>query len=117
MPFTTGGLLCPQDAMRILEQVLEAQNSSRYIGLLLKVPDYVVDSIHKEHLDSKDRLYRVIKEFLNGTDPKPTWEAIANALRNPIVNLSRLAKKIEDKFCPPTSVQSGYLYLHSAYFT
>jgi hypothetical protein len=43
----------------------------------------------------KDRLLYVISAFLNGAEPRSTWRVIVDALRNPVVNLLALARKIE----------------------
>ena len=91
--------------MSVLEEILEAKTHTRFIGLKLKLPNHVVDGIHMQYSDSRDHLYYVIKEYLEQVDPTPTWRAIADALRSPPVNLPRLAKRIEDKYCSPVPAQ------------
>ena len=103
MPFTasTGDeTLNPDDAIHILEEILEAKTQSRYLGLKLNIPEYEVTSIHKQYSDPKDCLYHVLEEFLKRLDPKPTWKVIIAALRSPAVNLPQLAKKVETTHIP-----------------
>ena len=106
---TCDGTLRPEDAMKVLEDILKAQNHSQFIGLKLEVPQHVVDGILKTHSEPRERLYNVIVEYLKQVEPGPTWRAIADALRSPLVNLPHLAKKIEDEHCfPVAQPDQGY---------
>ena len=87
--------LGPDDALKVLEEILEAQNASRFLGLKWNIPEYIISGIHSTYNEPKDRLYYVIVEFLKQLDPTPTWRVIADALKSPAVNLPRLAQKIE----------------------
>ena len=87
--------LGPDDALKVLEEILEAQNASRFLGLKWNIPEYIISGIHSTYTEPKDRLYYVIVEFLKQLDPTPTWRVIADALKSPAVNLPRLAQKIE----------------------
>ena len=63
-----------------------------------------VEAICKMHQDPKKRLCQIILAFLRQTEPLPTWRAIVNALRSPIVNLTALAKRVEAAHFPdPTA--------------
>ena len=100
--------LKPDDAADVLEELLEAQNRSRYIGLKLRVPQHVVDGTYSQPCD---HLYSVIMEYLKKVEPRPTWKAIVDALKSPLVNFPNLAQKIERKYCLPASPQQGtYMY-------
>ena len=107
-PYTTAPIatgdesLTPDDAVDVLEEILEAQNQSRFLGLKLKVPEYIVTSIHTRNMDPKDCLYYILVEFLKQVEPKPTWRIIVAALRSPIVNLPQLAMKVEVAHFPAT---------------
>ena len=50
--------------------------------------------------DPKERFYRIILAFLRQAEPPPTWRAIINALKSPIVNLTALAKRVEAAHFP-----------------
>lgn len=103
MPFTaaTGDeTLSPDDAIHILEEILEAQIQSRYLGLKLNIPEHEVTSIHTRYANPKDCLYHILVEFLKQIDPRPTWKVIIAALRSPAVNLPQLAEKLEATHIP-----------------
>ena len=91
-------ILSPKDTINILEELVEAQNQSRFLGLKLNVPDYVIEAIQTKYPDPKDRLYYVLVEYLK--QMQPTWGAIVAALRSPTVNLPQLAKKVEAAHFP-----------------
>lgn len=93
-------ILGPDDAINILEELLEAQNQSRFLGLKLNVPEHVVEAIHTKYHDPKERLYNVLVQYLNTTQMEPTWRTIVDALRSPAVNLPQLAKKVEAAHFP-----------------
>ena len=88
--------LSPDDAATILEELLDAQNHAKYIGLKLKVPQHIVDATYSH---PRDCLYSVIMEYLKQVDPRPTRKAIADAFRSRLVGLPRLAEAI-GKYCP-----------------
>ena len=97
-------ILSPDDAMNILEELLEAQNQSRFLGLKLNVPEHVVEAIHTTYTHPKERLYYVLVEYLK--QMQPTWRAIVAALRSPAVYLPQLAQKVEAAYFPdPTSIR------------
>ena len=96
--------LTPDDAVNVLEEILEAQDHSRFLGLKLNVPAYIVTGIHTHYTDPKERLYYILVEFLQRGDPRPTWRAIVEALRSPAVNLPQLAMRMEAAHFPdPTA--------------
>ena len=95
------------NAATVLEELYEARNHSRFIGLKLGVPQHVINI---EYSASHDRLYNVIVEYLKQVEPRPTWRAIVDMLKSPLVNLPHLAKKIEAKYCvAPTTPQRSEL--------
>ena len=87
----------------MLEELYEARVKAYYLGLILKVPEDVLDNIVSQHGEQEDRLLHVIKHFLKQVEPKPTWKAIADGLKSRIVGLPQLGEKIEAKFCTPSN--------------
>lgn len=85
------------DAVDALEELMEAENESYILGLKLKLPRHVVEGIHENHSKPRDRLLHVLLEFNEQTDPRSTWRLIVNALRSGVINLNKLANKIESK--------------------
>ena len=107
-------MLGVDDLSIVLTEIIEAQSHSHYLGLGLGVPPHVLESIDKTHADHQDRLLHVVKWFLKQVHPKPTWRAITNALKSPLVDLPRLAQTIEEKYCSqmqPTPAQGIVLHL------
>ena len=98
------------DDVTILAELLPAKNQSVFLARKLKIPNHTVETIHKEHVDQKERLYRVIQAFLKGVEPRPTWRIILDALRSPVVNLPRLAEEIEGRHGFYTSRMCIYAY-------
>ena len=97
----------PDDAINVLEEILEAQNQSQYLGLKLNIPEYIVTGIHTQYTNPKDCLYYVLVEFLKQVDPRPTWRTIVAALRSPTVNLPQLAVSVEAAHFPdPTATRA-----------
>ena len=101
---TTGdGVLTPNDAVQVLEELLPAQNQSYELGLKMKLPPHEVESIHSTYSQPRQRLLRIIMLFLNQVDPKPTWRVIVDALKSPVVNLPQLAREVETAHFPDTT--------------
>ena len=95
--FAVDKTLTPSDAVNMLEELLPVQNQSGVLGLKLRLPPHIVDAIHCTKQDLKECLLKVIMEFLQQAEPRPTWRIIIDALRtrSPIVRMSALAKKLE----------------------
>ena len=92
--------LTESDAARILEELLDAQNSAHLLGLMLNVKPRCVDAILIKYQDQKDRLYHIILAFLGQAEPRPTWRVIVDALRSRTVNLTALARRVEAAHFP-----------------
>ena len=98
--------LAESDAADILEELLSAQNQSYLLGMKLKLPLHEVEAIHLKYLDPRERLLHVIVTFLRQAEPRPTWRVIVEALRNPIVNLPALARRVVAAHFPdPTATR------------
>ena len=96
--------LTPDDAVNVLEEIVEAQNQSYALGLKLKLSLHVVDAIHSTNPQPRNRLLQVLIEFTKQVDPRPTWRAIVAALRSPAVDLPQLAMRVEAAHFPdPTA--------------
>ena len=92
--------LAPDDAGKILEELLEAQNHSVMLGLGLNLRLHEVEAIKARYSDPRERLLYIIIAFLRQAEPRPTWRVILEALRNPIVNLPALARSVEAAHYP-----------------
>ena len=69
------------------------------LGLSLGIPDIELEIIEVNYREDPRRsLIKVLQMWLRRS-PQPTWEAIVEALKHPIVGEPRLAAKIEAKYC------------------
>ena len=97
-------LLQKDDLLEVAEALLEAKDKAYSLGLALKLSPDEVKSICKTHQDPQERLTAIIPYLLNQIEPRPTWRLIVEGLRSPLVNLPRLAKRIEAAHFPnPTA--------------
>ena len=107
-------MLGVDDLSTVLTEIIEARSRSYYVGLGLGVPPPILESIRTTHVDQQDRLLHTVKYFLEHANPEPTWRAISDALKSPLVDLPRLAQTIEEKYCSkmqPTPAQGIVCHL------
>ena len=93
-------LLSDQDVAQVVKELFDVQTQSDRFGRVLKLPKATVDSIHQQYSDPRDRLFRIIDEFVKQVEPPPTWRVILEALRNPLIGQGNLAQQIEKKLFP-----------------
>ena len=91
----------------IVAQILDVQTKSKIFGRVLKLPPHTVDRIHVQYSDPEKCLFQVMDEFVKQVEPRPTWRAIVNALKDPLIGLTSLAEEIEGKHCPAPPAQDG----------
>ena len=84
-----------------MREIHESQKHAYSVGLELGLPSEKLDNITMRSADDRKQLLLVTREFLKRIEPRPTWSAIANALRSPLVGMTELAERIEQKYCPP----------------
>ena len=89
------------DLDTLVTELYEARTKWYFVGLKLKVPADVLDTIESESDDLAEMFLRVLKTALKRVEPLLTWRAVVEALKSPTVGLQLLAKKIEAKYCPP----------------
>ena len=95
--------LTPDDAGKILEELLDAQNHAHLLGLMMNVKPSDVEAIQATYQQPKDRLLHIIIAFLQQAEPRPTWRAIVDALKSPAVDLPALARRVEAAYFPDTT--------------
>ena len=93
------------DLGAVWEAAFESRTKSYDIGLILKVPVDTLDSIAAQFDAPREKLREILKVWLK-TATKPTWQAILDALRSPIVGESSLATNIEAKYCTPITPEA-----------
>ena len=78
-----------------MEKVWGARSKWYNIGLKLGTSPDTLDAIKasaKENVD--DCVTAMIKDWLNNGNPPPTWAAVAEALKSPMVGYGQLAGQI-----------------------
>ena len=70
------------------------------IGVQLEIPSHKLRNIRLEFSNPMDQLREMLDVWMNEeTDPNLSWGVIIDALKSPSVDESRLARKIEEKYC------------------
>ena len=96
--------LTADDARKILEELLDAQNHAHLLGLMMNVKPRDVEAVQATYQQPKDRLLHIIIAFLQQAEPRPTWRDIIDALKSPVVGLTALARRVEAAYFPdPTA--------------
>ena len=92
--FFTGDLT-PDNLADVLEAVWEARVKWFNIGLKLGISVGTLNTIKKNNShDPDDCLTAMLEYWLNNGKPKPSWAAVANALKSPMVGYAQLAEQL-----------------------
>ena len=88
------------DAYDVFEAMYKACNRWRNIGGAFRVPDSTLSCIALEEDSAEDRLYRVIKAWLEngGGTSACTWALVAETLRKITVGRDDIAREVEKKY-------------------
>ncbi len=84
--------------MTVLNELHDGSDQWYNLGLTLKLRPGDLDAIKGPYKDPKECLRDAVKAWLN-TSPDPSWEAIVQALRNPIVGRESSARRLEQMYC------------------
>ncbi len=88
----------PKDLVTVLTELNDVCADWENIGLKLKLTRGALDAMKGPFKPHKDCLKDAVDKWLN-TSPDPSWEAIVQALRSPIVGRDHLARCLEQKYC------------------
>ena len=76
-------------AVESLNEVLSAVYEKRWkwknIGLNLGITIDTLNVIEHDHRNCNDCLIAVLEEWLKRSEPRPTWDALQQALNSPLV--------------------------------
>ena len=79
----------------VLEAVWEARVKWFNIGLKLGISPGTLNTIKKNNnQDPDDCLTAMLEYWLNNGNPKPSWAAVAKALKSPTVGYAQLAEEL-----------------------
>ena len=88
------------NAYDVFDAMCEARNRWRNIGGAFRVPDSTLSCIAQEENSAEDKLYRVIKAWLEhgGRTSTCTWAEVAKTLREKTVGRDDIAREVEEKY-------------------
>ena len=95
------------DDLVVVQRKLYAVNTEWYnLGLELGQRPSTLDSIEAKYNSDPSQCFRqVLKEWLKGISPPPTWRAVVEALKSPTVRQYQVAQQIETELPPAPSMQ------------
>jgi hypothetical protein len=79
-----------------MNELYDARTKWKMIGLGLHLPPPDLDAMSGNHLEC---LENSLKQWLNGIDPLPTWDALIAVLRSRVVGEEKKAQDLEEKYC------------------
>ena len=85
------------DLRNILEELVGVCNKWYEVGLRLNMPPGTLDTF--KHLEPRISMREILACWLRGTNPPPTWEALADALESRTVGETALAQQLRSKYC------------------
>ena len=84
-----------RDLHKVQDAIWTARTKWYNIGIRLGISADTLDAFAKAHLHKPDECFTdTIKEWLRNDEPRPTWEALAGALRSPAVGYAHLAETL-----------------------
>ena len=87
--------LCISDLRKVRNTIWDARSQWYNVGIELDISVDTLDAISRNKRDDcGDCFSAMLTEWLRREQPKPTWNAVADALRSPSVNRRHLAEEI-----------------------
>ena len=85
-----------KDIGTVLAALWDARSKCYYIGIELGIKVTDLDVIKYENMRKPDEcITGMLVKWLENANPPPTWHSVVKALRSRVVNLTRIAEKIE----------------------
>ena len=86
------------DLATVLSELHPCRAKWYHLGIQLQVDVGSLDRFKVQYTDRGDQLLEVIKTWLT-TSKNPTWEAMFEALKSPVIGEGRLAMELQQKYC------------------
>jgi len=86
------------DLKTILNDTAPCRAKWYNLGIQLRVDMGTLESIELQYKAPGDQLREVVKAWLKSVE-NPTWGAMIDALKSPDINETRLASKLQQKYC------------------
>ncbi len=108
-------ILCPEDLVTVLEELIGACAKWENIGLKLGLTSGILAAIKGPYKEPQACLRDMLREWLS-TGLEPSWQSLVQVLRSPIVSEETLARVIEVKYCNEVGSQpfAGNSYVMDA---
>ena len=97
----TPDLLTIDDLLAVQNATWSARSKGYNIGLGLGIQPGTLDAIWNDDRRCDQQYTNILKHWLRWSDPKPTWGALADALRSPSVEEGALADQLPPWHVPP----------------
>ena len=82
--------------MKAFRRVFHSADEWYSLGLLLNVPKSSLSTIRRNNPDDRECLHETLQEWLNQTDPPPTWHELADVVK-PFDRFE--AQEIRQRYC------------------
>ena len=96
---TSGAPLGIADLATVLNETFPCCAKWYNLGVLLQMDVGTLERIKAQYGDPGDQLREVLRTWLTTSD-NPTWEAMVQALKSPVINEVRLARDLQQKYYP-----------------
>ena len=84
-----------EDLRIVQDKIWTARSKWHHLGIGLDIPVDTLEAINLNNQGKCERCYTaMLTEWLRRASPRPTWSALAEALRSPSVNMRNLAKQL-----------------------
>ena len=112
--FTAHTELSLDDLGEVKEGLYTARTKWYDVGLKLKVPIDTLDSIRSQYDNHGDQLCEMLKPWLKGAaKSNPKWKVLVEVLRSHLIDESKLADSLEEKYCKSeTELSQGEFRRH-----
>ncbi len=98
--FSRAAYLTADDLQDVLSDLEPAKAQWNILGLGLKIRRTDLDAIKADHRNSFDCLQALLEIWLDRVEPRPTWQAVIQALRSRLMTkMNGLADELEKKHC------------------
>ena len=88
-----------KDLKNVRKAVWDARTKWMDIGLELDLSINDLTAIEKVHRGNVDMCFlQMLNLWLKQGDPRPTWSAMIDALKEPVIGFQQLAEEVESKF-------------------
>ena len=91
--------LTEQDFKAVRNELWGIRRKWHDIGIELDLPKPELDNFREQHNnDFKECLKEMITKWLKRTNPRPTWEALIEVLKGPVIEEEALAENLATKY-------------------